>query len=304
MTGPSYELVELQAHSSFRCFRSSCETFADEHPFHFHPAYELTWIIRSSGTRYVGDSVENYTPGDLVLSGPNLPHCWREDRYADEGNAPEWIVVQFEPSCFGAGFLELPEAQPLRDLLLKSSAGLAFDAEAAIKVGPLMHELTARSGLARLVMLLDILDALSQFAARSLAGVDYHRINAVDRTLVERLERIQAYISANLADDISQVEIAAQLGMRPASFSKFFRVATGRTFTSLVKLLRIKEACHLLTTTDARITDIALDCGYRHTSHFDQHFQELKGMSPTAYRRRRHDLGGRASHRRFTEISR
>jgi transcriptional regulator GlxA family with amidase domain len=96
---------------------------------------------------------------------------------------------------------------------------------------------------------------------------------------------VQCYIAQHLAEDISQLEIAARLGMRPPAFSKFFRAATGRTFTGLVKLWRMNEACRLLATTDARITDIALDCGYRHTSHFDQHFQELKRMSPSTYRR-------------------
>lgn len=286
MIDPTYELVKSQAHSSFCCIHKSCETFATEHPLHFHPAYELTWILRSSGTRYVGDSVERYGANDLVLTGPNVPHCWREDPDPGGDNAPEWIIAQFDPACFGADFLNIPEAAALRAFLDQAHCGLSFAAEAVAQVGPLMRALVDRNGLSRMIGLIEILDILSRHAHTRLAAVDYTRGIVIDRSLVERLEQVQRYIAMHLHEEISQVEIATMLGMRPPAFSKFFRAATGRTFMSLVKLLRINEACRLLATTEARVTTIALDCGYQHTSHFDQHFQELKGMSPSDYRRR------------------
>ena len=290
MIDPTYELVETQAHSSFRCVHKSCATFATEHPMHFHPAYELTWILRSSGTRYVGDSVERYSPDDLILSGPSLPHCWRDDPDPGGNNAPEWIIVQFDPGCFGADFLTIPEAGAVCDLLDQAQCGLRFEADTVTLVAPLLRGLVGRNGLSRMIGLIEILDILSHQAHRRLAAVDYSRSNVIDRSLVERLERVQHYIASHLSEEISQVEIATLLGMRPPAFSKFFRAATGRTFMSLVKMLRINEACRLLAATDARVTTIALDCGYRHTSHFDEHFQELKGMSPSDYRRRMRGL--------------
>ncbi|MET0377310.1 MAG: AraC family transcriptional regulator [Rhizorhabdus sp.] len=286
MIDPSYELVEAQTHSSFRCVHSSCATFANEHPLHFHPAYELTWILRSTGTRYVGDSVERYKGGDLVLSGPNLPHCWRDDPDPSGVDAPEWITAQFDVTCFGQDFLELAEAAPLRKLLQDSHLGLAFDQSVLTDVGPRLHKLVGLSGLTRLVGLIDILERLTRQTPKSLAASDYHANNTVDRSLVERLEFVQHYILGNLSGEIIQAEISAMLGMRPSAFSKFFRAATGRTFMSLVKLLRINMACRLLATTDKRITAIAFDCGYSHASLFDQHFQSLKGVPPSEYRRR------------------
>lgn len=297
MIYPTFELVEPEAHSSFRCVHSRCDTFAAEHPLHFHPAFELTLILRSSGTRFVGDDVARYDPGDLVLSGPNLPHCWRDDPDPGGGNAPEWIIAQFDPACFGADFLRLPEMAAVSRLLKEAGCGLAFDPEASADVTPSLMELPGMKGLPRLIGLIAILERLANHPRARLASVDLAG-DTVDRALIERLSRVQTYIVANLDRQITQSEIAAQLGMSSSTFSKFFRAATGRTFTSLVKLLRINEACRLLATTEARITQVALDCGYGHTSHFDRHFQELKGMSPSAYRRRLPALGLAASERR------
>ena len=39
---------------------------------HFHPEYELKYVIHSKGMRFVGDRVENFREGDLVLLGPNI----------------------------------------------------------------------------------------------------------------------------------------------------------------------------------------------------------------------------------------
>lgn len=48
-------------------------------PWHFHPDCELTLILKSYGQRQVGDCIENFGPGDLVLVGSNLPHVWKND---------------------------------------------------------------------------------------------------------------------------------------------------------------------------------------------------------------------------------
>ena len=58
-------------------------------PFHFHPEYELTLITAGSGKRYIGSHMAGFAPGDLVLLGPNLPHCWK----LEPADAPAASIV-------------------------------------------------------------------------------------------------------------------------------------------------------------------------------------------------------------------
>lgn len=278
MLEPSFENVPIGARSPIRWIRRSCDDLSTDHGWHLHPQYELTWFLASAGTRYVADRVERYVPGDLVLSGPNLPHCWRNDT----GSA-EWISVQFMPDLFG-DLLALPEASAVRALLDGARGGLAFRGASPI-VEPLLVALGQAQGFLSILRLLETLEALTGLESRTLASADYHSRMVVDQVLVERLDRITRYIAEHFRGVPSQADLASELGMTASAFSKFVRAATGETFSNMVKLARINEACRLLANDDARITDVALECGYQHTSHFDHQFQELKGVTPTEYRR-------------------
>lgn len=277
-----YEQVIPDQSSSFRCFHQICDDLKQDHNWHFHPEYELSWVMRSHGLRYVGNAIRPYQPGEIVLYGPNLPHCSRND---PDGGAVEYITVQFDLACLGAGFFDIPEAAAIRALLDQSEKALKFQVEAASVAGPLLKRLVHMSGIRRIIGLVEILDLLSTLGRERLTSDSYVASPEAGGLLVEQLNKVQRYIDQHFRGILSQAEIAGQLGMSPSGFSKFIRASTGRTFMNMVRLARINEACRLLAHSNARITDIALECGYQHTSHFDRHFIDEKGLSPTIYRR-------------------
>lgn len=283
---PRFELIQSDADSSFRFLHESCPRFEADHAWHYHPEYELTWVIRSRGVRFVGDSIEPYEPGDLVLVGPDLPHRWRSDPTEDRRHQPEWIVVQFDGGLFGAQLMALPEAGPVRNLLRAAAAGLHFDGEAAAHAGQLLRAMTAQSGMSRLARLLEVLDGLGRAPAAPLASQDYLRDGGRSRLNRQRLAVVNAYVRENLDGAIRQAEIAGKLAMSPPAFSRFFRAATGTTFVSFVNLLRVGEACRRLADTSQSVTEIAMECGYRNLSNFNRQFLALKGMPPSDYRRK------------------
>lgn len=286
---PCFETVQADADSSFRGIHFSCRSFAEDHTWHYHPEFELTWIMRSAGTRFIGDSIQRFEPGDLVFVGPNLPHCWHnEARGPGKAEEPELVVVQFRPECFGSDFLDLPEARNIKQLFRSSKAGLHILGQTATRVSALMQQLLHEKKARRLICLLEILDELAESSdMRPLASADYHINNDITESNRRRIEFVHRHVRNNLNRKINQAEIAKRVGLTPPAFSRFFRRATGQTFVGFVNLIRINEVCQLLMHDTLSITDIAMSCGYNNIANFNRQFLTFKGMSPSEFRGQR-----------------
>jgi mannose-6-phosphate isomerase-like protein (cupin superfamily) len=83
----SLEHLDPQENSSFQIKEVVQNRF--DAPYHYHPAFELTLIIAGNGKRFVGNHITDFHPGDLVLLGSNLPHCWQNHRQ-------DWLVENDE----------------------------------------------------------------------------------------------------------------------------------------------------------------------------------------------------------------
>ena len=94
-----FEKILPAAGSSFAILDKRAPTFDGR--FHFHPEIEITLIETSSGRRVVGDSIESFAPGDLVLIGENLPHQYVSDS-ASRKSPAQAKVIQFSAPIFSA----------------------------------------------------------------------------------------------------------------------------------------------------------------------------------------------------------
>jgi AraC-like DNA-binding protein len=146
-----------------------------------------------------------------------------------------------------------------------------------------MHRLAAAKGLSRVVELLAILDALA--ASKELKPVaSAGFVPSVAHADQDRMQRVCAYINAHLTDDIDRDRVAAEAHLSPGAFSRFFKLRTGRTLPEYVNALRIGRACELLAEGKAKVTDVAMDSGFRNLANFNRHFRALTKLSPREYR--------------------
>ncbi|MEQ9230926.1 MAG: cupin domain-containing protein, partial [Cyclobacteriaceae bacterium] len=106
---PEFELISAtHANRSFYWFEEKKEK---REPFwHYHPELELTFCFQGTGTRFIGNSIENYSDGDLVLVGSNMPHHWVS---SDLSPIEHSMVIQFRNDIFE----HLPECMPIQQLI-------------------------------------------------------------------------------------------------------------------------------------------------------------------------------------------
>ncbi len=252
---------------------------AFEFNWHFHPEFELTWIIAGRGSRLVGDHVESFAADDLVLLGANLPHTWQSDRNATNCEA---IVVQFPSAVFQAGLDQLAEMEGLMRMLDAAAFGLHFEPACAQAIRDMLTQLVETTGAGRVARLIDVLACLVHHPSRRLASQGYQPM--LDQRSKGRMDTVCRYLAASYTNPVALSEVAALAHMSEAAFSRYFRRMTGTTFTQYLIGLRIDHACHLLHASTEPIAAIAFDAGFGSLANFNRRFRERKGMTPRQYR--------------------
>jgi len=251
--------------------------------WHFHDEYELHLIVATSGKAFVGDWIGPFQPGHLVLCGPRLPHNWISLDLPDGGVAERDLVIQFPHQPIARAAEAIPELAQVMPLLERARHGIEFFGLSERAHAHWLDVKRAR-GIRRFAAFCDFLADLAQCT-------DYRLLSNVqmqgedDDTGLERINAIVDRIAGDVAKPLSAGDMAAELGMSESRFSRFFRRATGNTFTDFVNRIRVNRACQLLMETDRLVTHICYEVGFNNVANFNRRFLEIKGMTPTEFRR-------------------
>lgn len=255
--------------------------------WHFHSEFQLFVVLRGTGTRCIGDHVQPFKPGDLVLTGPNLPHLWRSDPEYFEGDNQLWtegIVVYFPEDFFANQFLQKTEVHSVRQLLLKSGRGLAFRGRTVEKVKRMMMRLLAKKDFDCIVHLLKMLHVLAESDEYTLLA-DPGYANTLKASDTERMNNVHAYVMKNFREKITLEEVAAVANLTPSSFSRYFKTHANKTFSEFLTGIRIRYSCKLLTEKKMSIAQACYDSGFNTLSNFNRQFKAFTHYTPLAYRR-------------------
>jgi AraC-like DNA-binding protein len=251
--------------------------------WHCHDEYELHLITATSGKAFVGDWIGPFSPGHLVLCGPRLPHNWISVDVPEGGVAERDLVIQFAHEPIAKAAAAVPELAELLPLLERARHGIEFF---GMSEQAHLHWQRAKAakGAKRMAAFLDFLADLAHCT-------DYRLLSAVQMqgehsgAEFDQINAIVNRITADLSHPLSAAEAAAELGMSESRFSRFFRRATGNTFTDFVNRIRVNRACQLLMDTDKLVTSICWEVGFQNVANFNRRFLELKGMTPSDFRR-------------------
>lgn len=257
--------------------------------YHFHPEYELKYVIQSKGKRFVGDSVENFQEGDLVLVGPNIPHYWKNDPvyYEVDDLKASAFLIMFSEECLGIEFFSLPEMSPVKELLYKAKGGICFPGAHKSDIPIKMNHLISCEGPLRIMVMLDILFELSKAETHPLLTetfvAEVSILNYSDRS-VGRLKKVHEYVIANFHNKIQIQDVAEIANMTTHAFCKYFKKSTKKTFMTFLKELRVCHAKKLLIENKQAISDICFAAGFDNLSNFNRQFKAITIMTPNEFR--------------------
>lgn len=253
-------------------------------PLHYHPELELTLILASSGKRFVGDSIQNFEAGDLVLVGENTPHFWCNDNDLSEDCFSHAIVVQFNKSFLGENFFKLNGADDIDKLIINSRRGVCLN-DPTIKalITEKLMQILALPAFEQTLLLLEILNIFAKSDLHFLSSPSYTPyLNEIDCT---RMNKVYNYVYNNITSSFDLSEIAGLLNMSVSAFCHYFKKKTQKTFTQFINDTRIGNAKRLLIETDKSIAEIAYESGYRSLSNFNKQFSSYEQFSPRDFRK-------------------
>ncbi|MEB0206555.1 AraC family transcriptional regulator [Pseudomonas sp. CCC3.1] len=282
-TDPSYELMDDHNGLSiiYRQHGFPCPLVR----WHFHKEYELHLIMASSGKVFVGDYIGNFYPETLFLTGPNLPHNWISQVAEHEVVPLRDMLVNFTDELLEGASSVFAELKSLTPMLDRAQYGIEFRCKTTIRQAvDLMQAIADATGITRLGHFLILLQLLADCDDyQLLSGVTAGHL--ADEQTIDRTNRAVDYIFSLYARELTLEEVAAYMGMKPTYFSRVFKQATGRCFIEFVNRLRISKSCELLADGEKAVTDVCFESGFNNISNFNRRFQQLKGMTPSHYRR-------------------
>ncbi|MBO3699896.1 AraC family transcriptional regulator [Roseivirga sp. E12] len=253
--------------------------------WHYHVELELVYIVRSEGTRFIGDNIDRFQAGELILIGSNLPHMYQNDNAyfePDSKKRAEAHAIHFNPTFLNTTFSDIPELVEFHTLMEKAKLGLKFSARTVELVGPKIEALDKVDDLSRMLGFLAILaDLCKDGDAKTIASSGF--VNHFEQAGDLKLDKVYDYVMHHFQEDINVDDIADLVSMNKSSFCRYFKRTTQKTFTEFLNEIRIGFACKMLVERQMGILEISYYCGYNNISHFNRQFKKKMGLSPSAY---------------------
>jgi AraC-like DNA-binding protein len=274
-----FEDIKRLAGSSFRILVNP--KLNNFYYWHFHPEFELTFIVAPNGTRHVGNHVSDFQGSDLVLIGSNIPHL-----NFDYGIKTEYqkVVLQIKEGFFKNDFISTPELASIYQLFENSKKGVSFHGDLKDKVGKRLqkiHHLTQFEQFIEVLSLFQILATSDKYTLLHDSPFE----NLYNNKEQLRLKAVYEHIENNFQTSISLDEISTIANLSKAGFCRYFKKMTRLTFIDFLNQFRIEQAKRMLKE-DKNVTETCYECGFESLSYFNRIFKKVVGENPIQFKKR------------------
>lgn len=251
--------------------------------WHYHPEIEICYVKQGRGKRIVGESIENFTDGDLVLIGSNTPHSWITDEQFNASEKQiEVYVIQFSKEIFDA-LATLPEFKAIGQLLDTAKRGIKFDLKQDEVLKHLLQNVDDEIGFAKFQALMRLLQSFCDATSKEILSSSGYTVG-FQKHQEERIMKVCNFIHDHFRESLTIKQLAELIAMNEASFCRFFKRTLGKTVIEYITELRIAHVCNEMQQTREPVYKIAYDTGFSSIAHFNKQFKKTMGTTPSDYR--------------------
>ncbi|WP_422859675.1 AraC family transcriptional regulator [Flagellimonas sp. S174] len=251
--------------------------------WHYHPEVEICYVKQGRGKRIIGDSIADFSDGDLVLVGSNVPHSWITDESFNESDKQiEVYVVQFAMELFEPLDL-IAEFDLVKKLLTFSTAGIQFKDVSKTELLETLLSIGHEKGLGKYLKLLQLLNLMTLHDQKELLCSTNYKPD-LKKYHEERIMKVCNYIHENYKNQITTEELSNLISMNPSAFCRFFKRLLGKTVVEYTNELRIGHVRNQLRENNIPIYKLAFDSGFSSVAYFNRVFKHITGRTPKQYR--------------------
>jgi AraC-like DNA-binding protein/mannose-6-phosphate isomerase-like protein (cupin superfamily) len=250
--------------------------------------WALYLVRRGRGVHQVEGRAFSVARGDVYVMRPGMAHGYEggDDLLLDALHFQLSIFDEETRKTLGAtpGFSALMTKDGPAGRWLRLTPGALVEVESIVEA--LRSEWKAGTPEAALLVRAHFLRLLVTLARRhaGLLSTEPAASPGHEHIVAEAVRRLDARFSEPLRIE----RIAAEVGLSPDRFTEVFSSVMGRTPSDYLRHVRIEHACQLLTTTDNTVASIAQSAGFADAAHLTRTLRQMRGLTPTTLRRRRH----------------
>lgn len=248
---------------------------------HQHEEIQLSFIVEGEGTLIVGDTINYYAKGDVLIIDGNIPHVFKSDSNASKKS--HMLSLFFTKRSFGTHFFELEELKELEVFFKRAKHGFKITSKLKLVKG-LFLKIEKSTKLNRFIILLQVLKIASKCNYKSLSSFIYDKKYSDNEG--NRMRNVFEYTMTNFKKEITLNTISEVANMTKNAFCKYFKKRTNKTYVQFLTELRIEHASKLLLANkDLSISEISEKSGFNNISNFNRQFKVVKKSSPSLFKK-------------------
>lgn len=257
---------------------------------HSHDFFELIYLSRGECNQTIEGIAKNISEGDIYLLNPNVSHSVSVSSESDL-----LFNIMIKPELFRAFFLySIEDNDMIRNFFVnslltasKEKSYLYFSKNENTYCSSLIQQLI----LELLERKLGYQKAAENYLALLFTELTRTWQRQVDKETQEltgtegQMTEILDYINAN-KNDVTLNSVANHFHYHPKYLSSLIRKYTSRSFSDILKDIKLQEICYYLKYTDMTIDEILEKTGYADRSYFNRMFKKSLQMTPAQYRKK------------------